>query len=437
MKNPIRFIRCFLLIAVALCPATGFTQTTELGLQQALRLAEAASPDLKAAMAREQEAMETSTIAESGFYPTLDLAAVDSGGFPGSSSGTDGFAGLITSPYRSGPAAGAFSKWDLVDISLWHDVSAAHYAYDASREAVRFQRAVVDQQALGVYLAGTRYRGEAEAWQKLVTNLLNIQNTVNRFVRNGQYSEVAKILLDDQLKNADLEVHAFTDKYQTELIRLGLLIGMDPQKIACPLPVGLSEDELGGLVNQGASPLILRADYEKKAASEAVGKYSAENLPKLELAASAGYLSDTRLVDEQDYSVFVGVTVPIFEGFRIDAEEKRARAEEEAKTDELTSAKLTLADLNAQYDQQIETAREDLQTLIPEQDSAKRGVDIAKQRYLAFLSPLADLQQALRDMVNVDTQIAEVKTNLLLALGSKAFLDGQSLSVVTPAGGRP
>jgi len=64
-----------------------------------------------------------------------------------------------------------------------------------------------------------------------------------------------------------------------------------------------------------------------------------------------------------------------------------------------------------------------------EQDSAKKGVETAKQRYLAFLGPLADLQQALKDMVYVDTQIAEVKTNLLLALGSKAFLNGQTLSM--------
>ena len=407
---------------------SGDAQTAQLGLQQALRLAEDASPDLKAAMDREKESMESSTIAEAGFFPTLDLAAMDSG-FPGSASGADGFSGLITSLYRTGPAVGAFSKWDLVDISVWHDVSAAHYAYDASREATKFKRSLVDQQALSDYLAGVRYRGEAEAWQKMVGELQGVRDTVNRFVRNGQYSEVAKILIDDQLKNADLDAADFNTKYQTALTRLGLLTGMDPQKISCPLPADLSEDGLKGLERVGTSPLVLRADYEQKAASETVGKYSAENLPKLEVAGSFGYLGDPSLPDSQDYSIFVGIRVPIFEGFRIDAEEKSARDEEDAKANELASAKLTLADLNAQYDDEISTDREDLATLIPEQDTAKQGVDTAKQRYLAFLGPLADLQQALKDMVYVDTQIAEVKTNLLLALGSKAFLNGQTLTV--------
>jgi outer membrane protein TolC len=292
---------------------------------------------------------------------------------------------------------------------------------------VRLQRASVDQRALGVYLAGVRTRGESEAWQKMVAELIGVQKTVERFVRNGQYSEVEKILIEDQLKDANREASDFNLKYQTALTRLGLLTGMDPAQIACPPPAELSEEGLSGLSGGDASPLVLGAEYAQKSAKETVGKYSAQNLPKLEVAASAGYLSDTRLVGSQDYSVFVGITVPIFEGFRIDAQEKKAQAEEEAKADELASAQLTLADLNAKYDEQIVTAREDLATLVPEQTSAQRGVEIAKQRYLSFLSPLANLQQALKDMVNVDTQIAEVKTNLLLAMGAKAFLDGKVL----------
>jgi outer membrane protein TolC len=403
-------------------------QAQSLSLVDALRLAEQTSPELKAAQARQKEAGETSAIAESSYFPTLDLAAVDSGGFPGSSSGLDGFSGLMTSPYRSGPAAGAFSKWDLVDFSVWHDVSAAHFAQDASREAVRFQRASIGAKTLGVYLSGVRYRGEFEAWQKMVTELTSIQETVDRFVRNGQYSEVEKILIEDQLENAGLQISELQQKYQATLVRLGLLTGLDPQKITCPLPVELSEENLSALTGEETSPLISRAEFEQKSANETVGKYSAQNLPKLEVAASAGYLSDTRLVNSQDYSVFVGITMPIFEGFRIDAQEKRARDEAEAKAQELASAKLTLADLNAEYDQQIDTAREDLKTLVPEQISAQRGVVVAKQRYLSFLSPLANLQQALKDMVAVDTQIAEVKTSLLLAMGSKALLNGKSLS---------
>lgn len=414
------------LFIFVLWPVKGFTQTYELGIQQALKMAEDANPDLKAAVDREKEAMESSTIAEAGFFPTLDIAAMDSK-YTDSASGADGLSGLVTSLYRTGPAVGAFSKWDLVDFSVWHDVSAAHFTYDASREATKFKRASVDQQALSVYLAGVRYRGKAEAWQKMVDELQGVRDTVERFVRNGQYSEVAKILIDDQLKNADLDAADFNTKYQTALTRLGLLIGIDPQTISCPAPADLSEDGLKGLETGGASPLVLRAGYEQKAASETVGKYSAENLPKLEVAGSAGYLGNPSLPDSQDYSIFVGIRMPIFEGFRIDAEEKRARDEEDAKANELASAKLTLADLNVQYDDEISTDRGDLATLIPEQDSAKKGVEIAKQRYLAFLGPLADLQQALKDMVYVDTQIAEVKTNLLLALGSKAFLNGQTL----------
>ena len=99
----------------------------------------------------------------------------------------------------------------------------------------------MDQQALKAYLAGVRYRGQSVAWQKMVDELKGVRDTVDRFVRNGQYSEVAKILIDDQLKNADLDAADYNAKYQTALTRLGLLTGMDPQKIGCPLPADVSE----------------------------------------------------------------------------------------------------------------------------------------------------------------------------------------------------
>ncbi len=417
----------FIFLLFAMGSLNGWAQTTELTLEQTLALAEKTSPDLKAVMAREKESQQSSTIAESGFFPTLDLAAVDSGGFPGSSSGLDGFSGLVSSPYRQGAAAGAFSKWDLIDLSVWHDVSAAHYAYHASQQTTRVQRALIDEQVLRVYLEAVRDRGDSEAWQDMAGQLTSIRDTVARFVRNGQYSEVERILIEDQLESANLETEDFNRQYQTALTRLGLLTGLDSKTIACPAPLGLSEDNLSGLQDNGISPLVSRADFEAKAASETTAKFSTENLPKLEVAASAGYLSDARLVNSEDYSVFVGVTVPIFEGFRIDAEEKRAKAEEEAKQNEVSSAQLTLADLNAQYDEQIQTARSDLKTLLPEKETAAKAVVLAKSRYLSFLGPLADLQQALKDKVGVDTQIAEVKTKLLLALGSKLFLNGASL----------
>lgn len=401
----------------------------DLTLGEAMRQAEKASPSLKAFLSREKVASESARAADSGFYPDLGLDAVASTGFPGSSSGfgtsgLDSFPGLVASPYRQGPAAGAYAKWDLLDASVWHQSAAAHYEYDASQQRTKFAAERVDGEALGLYLEAVRLKGERDAWQALADELNGILSTVQRFVRNGQYSMVQGSLIQDQLQDAQMRAADFDREYQAGLQRLALLTGMNAQGLSCPAPSALTGAELESLTASGKSPLVLGAQLEVKSADETASKFNAENLPVLEVAGSAGYLSDARLVSSQDYSLFVGVSLPLFEGFRIDAEEKAARAETQARQAEVASDQLFLDDLNLRYAEQMEEAREDLKVLGEQADRAQKAVALSRQRYLAFLGPLSDLQQALKDFANAGVGLAEAKTRLLTAAGEKYLLNG-------------
>ncbi len=405
------------------------TQSPVLTLGQALQAAEKYNPSLKIAVSREEESRQNSRAADSGFYPDLGLDGVASNGLPGSpsgfgTSGLDGFPGIVGSPYRQGPAADAYAKWDLIDLSVWHQSAAAHYEYDASRQRTQYETELVDVRALELYLEAVRLKGDWDAWRALADELTGIRDTVGRFVRNGQYSPVAGYLIEDQLADATLRSQDFDRQYKAGLERLALYTGLDVDAFSCPAPEELSESQWETLQAPGVSPLVTQAQLETQSAQETAQKYSAENLPVLEVGGSAGYLSGARLVDEQDYSLFAGISFPLFEGFRIDAEEKAARAEAEARLAEASTDQLYLNDLNVEFAEQVEEAREDLVTLAGEQERAQKAVTLARQRYLTFLGPLADLQQSLKDMVNVDVQIAEAKTRLLLAYGEKYLLNG-------------
>jgi outer membrane protein TolC len=414
-------------LAALLWPLSG-AAAADLGLGRALIMAERSSPLLKAALARESGAGEAVWEARSGTLPTLDLSAVDSAGFPGSATGLDGFAGLVASPYRKGPAADAFSKWNLVDASAWYAVAAAKYEAGASHEFARVQRAQVDQQALRVYLEAVRSRGDRDAWGRLVQALQGVRDTVRRFVRNGQYSEVQRMLIEDQLDDADLKQEDFDRGYRALVQRLAILTGLDAAGLSCPGPEQLDEDSLSVIqAPQGDSPLVLQAVDEAKAASETSGKFGAENLPRIELGASAGAMDSARLLGAQDYSVFGGVTFPVFEGMKTWGAWRQAALESEARGQEVIQARLALDDLNVRLDEQIDEARNDLNRLLPEQARAAQAVSLAKSRYLNFLGPLSDLQQALKDSVNVDSQISEVKTLLLLSLGTRSLVNGGTL----------
>lgn len=432
MKKILKVVCGVVLWVAGLVPGWGVAQGTQartLTLGETMRLAEKISPALKAVQARENEAREFSRVADSGFYPDLGLDAVDSTGFPGSSSGfgtagLDSFPGLVASPYRQGPGADAYAKWDLLDLSVWHQSAAAHYEYDASRERTKYQAEKVDEQALVLFLGAVHQKGDRDAWQALADELTAIKATVARFVRNGQYSQVQGYLIDDQLADAALKASDFNRQYQASLERLALLTGLDAQTLSCPSPSELLEGDLAKLAAPGMNPLVAGAELETKSADETAARYSSENLPVLEVSGSTGYLNDARLVGSQDYSLFVGVSLPLFEGFRIDAQEKAARAETRAREAEVSADQLALSDLNVRYLEEIGETKDDLEVLTGEQDRAQKAVALARQRYLAFLGPLSDLQQALKDMVNATVEISDAKTRLLLAMGEKYLLAG-------------
>lgn len=79
------------------------TPLPALSVAQVLRMAEAASPDLKAAVERERAAEQNIRIFKSFYYPVFDAEAIDSYGFPGSSRdlGISGLMGLSLS-FRPG-----------------------------------------------------------------------------------------------------------------------------------------------------------------------------------------------------------------------------------------------------------------------------------------------------------------------------------------------
>jgi outer membrane protein len=415
-------------LALAACLAGTRAQAEDLTLQEALAAAEASSPSLKAALAREGGAAQATDIARSPLFPTLDAAAVDSSGFPGSATGLDGFSGIVASPYRKGPAADAFTKWDLIDLSTWHGLSASQYELEASRQDTRLRRAQVDEQALRLYLEASRDRGLEDAWGNLWKALKEVRDTVSRFVRNGQYSQVQEYLIEDQLDDASMRRDDFERRYRGALMRLSLLTGLKFEGLSCPPPSQLQEESLWpALESAGMSPIVARADAKASSAGETRKQYLNENFPKIEAGASAGYLSDSRLVAEQDYALFVGATIPLFEGFKIHAEEGRAAKEEEARLSEVKEARLILDSLNADFDESVEEARTDLKLLALQNDRADKAVALAKSRYLSFLGPLSDLQQGWKDMVNFQSQLADVQTQLILALGSKAFANGGAL----------
>lgn len=409
------------LAVVLLCARAASAR--EVAVEDVLVAAERASPQLKAAAAREARARDAIELGKSDYYPTLDAEAVQSYGFPGSNIGL-GLGGIMSSPFRSGPTGGLVSRMTLFDLSRGYGLKAARSRLEAVQAETRVTRYKVDQEALRIYFEGVRYRGQMEAWQEVGAQTSKVLAVVERFVRTGQHSPVDRFLVQGQADDAAMAAAAYARRYQIAVKRLALLTGLSEADLACPSPASVSESSIGVITPGAAPPDIERAQAEAAAAKHVVGARSAGNYPTATALASAGGMDNVRLVQRQDYSAGFAIALPLFEGFRTTSEISSAKDDATERDDGVLSAKLDLDETDAAYDDVIEPARIRLRFLDRELDEVGRALDLALKRYLSFEGPLVDVRESLRDLGSVQSRRIDAKADQLFALGAKAVLDG-------------
>jgi outer membrane protein TolC len=441
------YFRCiivFLSVSGIIVPRTVYSQGTgqdlpvsaderSLSIEQVLRLAEKASPGLKAYVERETQSKAVTGIQSAYLYPHLDAAGVDSTGFPGSGSPTPyGFGGLVSSPYREGTGIDISGTWTLFDANLKHKATASHYQELSSRAQTYITRMRVDEQALELYFNTALYRGQKETWNEIVEKFKPIINTVKRFVRIGRYNEVELLLLQNQQDEAKLTADTYDQQYQGNLKRLSLALGLTSQVSQAPVlqvpgPSHLSEQSLAAIGNTTQNPLLDYAQSEVKVSKAIVDSASAARMPRLYVTGSVGAMDSTRLVSNSDYSGWAGISVPVFEGFSLDNEEKRARASYREKNDLLSATQLQVDDLNAQYDQTIQTAQMKITELAPRYEQAQRNFLLAKDRYLNFLGTVTELEESLKNLALIEAETNNARMDLLLAQALKKLSNGGTL----------
>lgn len=409
------------LALVVLCGSPAMAR--EVGVEDVLSAAEQASPELKAAAARESQARDAVVLRRYSYYPTLDAEGVDSWGFAGSN-GALGLGGVMSSPFRKGLTGGLVSQVTLFDLSRGYGVRAEKSRLEAAQARTRVVRYMLDQAALRIYFEGVRDRGQMEAWQQVGAETAKVMKDVEKLVRTGQHSPVEGLLVQDQVDDAAMTAAAFEQRYKIALKRLSILTGLPEGDLACPNPSALLESSMSVIAAGAASPAVERAQADAAAAKSAVGERESGNYPTISAIGSIGGMDKVRLVDRADYSAGVGVRLPLFEGFRTQSRTSAAKDAASEGEYNVLAAKLQLDESNAAYDEVIETSRVKLGYLDRELEDAIRALGLAQKRYLSFEGPLVDVRESIRNLARIQGQRSDVKADLLLALGAKAVLNG-------------
>jgi outer membrane protein TolC len=137
-----------------------------------------------------------------------------------------------------------------------------------------------------------------------------------------------------------------------------------------------------------------------------------------------GDMDESRLVAKKYYSGGFGLELPLFEGGRIDAAMRQAQALASARDSDRLAVQMDIDQINAHYEEIIRSSRVKLEYLQDESNAAGQAFRLAKERYFSFQGTLVDLREAIRNLSRVQSEIIDVKTDLLLAVGSKALLNG-------------
>lgn len=394
-----------------------------LSLQEVLQRTEKNSYSISASQLREIAAMKNVDVAQSGYYPTLDAEAIDSAGFPGSSSATD-VIGLMGSPYRSGVGGGVVAQQTLLDFGRTaHKVEASKYEAQFSREDTKVTDYKVKLLALQVFYECSESRTQRDTWDKLSKEADIITQQVNNFVRTGQRSVVDKYLSEAQTQEA-LTARAFFDaRLKAANQRLAILMGMPDNSFSCPLLPRFATEPFNTNIGIYASPLLSRAAVDAKAAAARLEAQRAELFPQIVAVASAGNLQAVRLVQRSDYAAGIGIVFPLFD-WHTNSEIKHAQAIALAKQQDVAAERQYLEEKNAQYDEGINSYKVQLQHLKGELDLANEAFSVAKQRYFSLEGQLVDLRDAFRNISRVQTQINDTQAKLLLSSGEKVLTDG-------------
>jgi outer membrane protein TolC len=404
--------------------AIAHANVPELSIQDALEKADNYSPDVKAALSREAEAKDKIGISKSSYLPNVSVEAIDSTGFPGSTSAL-GLTGLPGSPFRSGFSAGAVLTQNLFDFGrTYYGVQAAEYDAKSEQHSTQINRYQVEETLIATFMDCTLNRAQEETWKELTRDTDLVSHEVERFVNTGQRSIVDRYLARAQQEQAKTNTLDYQTRSEIAVTRVALLTGIT-NPFVCPT-LDEKSDALS-LKNQtpSESPFIQYAKTRLSAAESRLEQTRAQNLPQVVGIASAGYLQGTHLVDSQNYSLGIGVVLPIFEGFRIKDETDQNAAQVQERDYQVEASKLNLENLNRQYDEKIQSTKTRVQNLGVELENAITAFDVAKKRYFGFQGTLVDVRDSLTNLARVNSDLNTARATFLESQLLKNILNNQ------------
>jgi multidrug efflux system outer membrane protein len=346
-----------------------------LGELQERALAE--NQDLKAAIARVDQARALARISESGLYPRIDLdPSVQRGR---SSADLNGGKANTRTTLRVPLDLG-------YEIDLWgrvrRSVEASTAQYEASQAEMQNVLLTLQTDVTRNYFNLRSLDAQLDLLRRTIELRSRNLQLVTSLFNNGQVGRLDVATAETELANAQAETAALKRQRTTTEHALAVLVGEPAANFTLPLPPPNLEVRPPGIAAGLPSALLERrpdiaaAERQMIAANARIGIAKAAFFPAVSLTGSAGYASNelSRLFewDNRTWSLGPFVTLPVF-----DAGSNRAK---------LTQAEAAWQESVASYRQQVliafrevEDSLADIRILAEQAEAQQRALTAARK----------------------------------------------------------
>jgi outer membrane protein TolC len=407
-----------------------------LTLKQAVELATRESPSLRVAALQSAEAQTRVAVARSATLPHVGMRA--SNGYQ-----TSNLEGLGLRIPGLTDRLGPFQQFDarptvthnLLALDLSRQVRVAtetaaeqHWREQASREAVAL--AVIEG-----YLEALKADARLESAKARLETAEALRDEARRFVEVGTASRLdeARATLRCEIERA--AVMDLTAERDVRTVLLLKLLGLPPDRpvqltdqLAPPSAARLDENHLRTAVPD-ARPELKAAQAQLRAATAERRRAEAERFPTIALAADFGLFGRSVGSNLRTYGIRAAVSVPIYEGGRIDAGIRSA-------TLKTLEAEEALRDARLQVTADIQVARVQLAAALQAHAAAiaavaaaRTALELAQARFVEGLSTNIDVVTAQEALAAAEAFEIERRYGFYAARAKQARAHGDIMTL--------
>ena len=387
--------------------------------------------DLEAAFARAPEANfqillsdealtaqeESTRISRSGLLPQISLSASQSRAMnPNVSSLTEEFPNFPKRFFDDRFDALVRARLQILDFRRWDDWNISRLSLEAVRYQVENTVQEILQQIASAYY--THWRNQRRL--KVIDANLERDQLLLRIARDQEEAGVATAL-DVTRAEVSLAGNEFARLQQeTVLLESALrlkrvlnfpleteIVLVDEEFDPAAKSIDFSPLRFTGVLDQRQDYRQLETELEREALSLDASRR--DRLPSIDLSGQWGYASQSWTDDMMEqWSVSLGLSVPIFEGFRLSSQTRLAASN-------LRRKELELRDLAQQIESEYRLVLQDLDSRAGQVDLARRVVSLSERELelarIRFEEGVADNS----DVVDAQAALADAEDTLVEA----------------------